>query len=325
MTATDSLLSASARVSPSNAEQLRQVSKTLYPIEVYPPRNDDVPATLDDFVRGILEIQQKWCGLVNTSPTIAFEIRRAVPDRLRFQYVVPTKRLERKVRTQLADTITGVGFGTGTKALPVASGDPIGGGLLAPGTADWYSFATEFDDPPTNAITALLHRHAMPGTKIVVQLLFRPIAGNPLRNWWWRKNAASERNFLSREKEKLWGTSKPTRREKRKANAIDDKTGNARFWTAIRFAVIGAGQYTPSRVKELAGGFNRYENPATDQYFNAVTIRRARRAAFLDFYHAIAIREFAGWCRKFRTTVSELAALVSLPDRDQRNIQYATP
>lgn len=312
-------------LSESQAEQLQYTWKQWHTIQIRPPVNGDVPATVEGFVRGILEIQNKWFGLRNMSPTAAFEIRRPTPNRLRLQYAAPSKRLERKIRTQLKEEIPGVKFDTGTSGLPVNPGDTFGGGLLTTGEADFYPFETDHDSPPTNAIIALLHRHAVRDTKIVVQVLFRPVAGQPLRNWWWRKWAVHQRNYLRREKEKLWGSTKPTRREKRQARAIDDKTGNARFWTSIRFAIIGAGEYTPSRVKELAGGFNRYENPVTDQYFDTYTVTPFREKRLLDYAQAFADRRFQGWSLKFRATTQELAAILAIPQTQQQNIQTAQP
>lgn len=320
-----SFLDNHATLSGEEAEQLNQPQHNLYPVEVRPPREADTPAVLDDFVQGVLEIQNKWLGLKNTSPTAAYEIIRPKPDTLRFQYVAPTKRLERKIRTQISDQIPGAGFQTGSIKLPVKPGDSIGGGILTTGREDWYTFKTEFTDPPINAVSAILHRHAMQDTKIVVQVLFKPIAAKSLKNRSWRRRAVKQRSYLRREKEKIWGSSKPTPREKRQAKAVDQKIGNARFWTSIRLAVIGAGEHTPSRVKELAGGFNRFENPETGQYLNASTVNSLRRTRFIDFYRSIHNRIFGGWSLKFRTTSQELAGLVSLPDRSQENIRYSTP
>ena len=319
----DPLRSNHVILSEPQAEHLQRSRNQWYTVEVRPPRNQDVPASLPNFVSGILEIQNKWFGLRNTSPIVAYEIRRPKPSELRFQYAVPTKRLERKVRTQLKDEIPEVSFSEGVSGLPVIPEDTVGGGLLTTGKDDWYPFITEFDSPPIDAVTALLHRHAMKDTRFVIQVLFRPIAGNPVRNWWWQKQAVHQHNHLKREKEQIWGTAQPTRREKRKADEIDSKAGNARFWTSIRFLIIGSHEYTPSRVKELAGGFNRFENPDTDQYFNAVTIQPFLENRLLDFAEAVADREFAGWSRKFRATTRELAGLLSLPNRSQKNITYS--
>jgi hypothetical protein len=165
----------------------------------------------------------------------------------------------------------------------------------------------------------------MQNTRVVVQLLFTPIVGQPVRNWWWKTWAYKRRNYLKKEKEKLWGNRTPTKREKTQAREIDRKAGTGRFKTAIRFLFSGSGEYTASRVKELAGAFNVYENADTDQYLNAVTVRSLRRSQILRFAQAVADRQYRGWSRSFRTTPDELAALVSIPDRNQQNIRTAQP
>jgi len=83
-------------LSEPQAEHLQHSRNPWYTVEVRPPRNEESPATLSDFVSGILEIQNKWFGLRNTSPVTAYKIRRPKPGDLRFQYAVPTKQLERK-------------------------------------------------------------------------------------------------------------------------------------------------------------------------------------------------------------------------------------
>jgi len=319
------ILKSHISVTEAEANRHSQRLENAYAIAVRPPMSGDLPATLYNVVQGILEIQNKWLGFKNTSPTIAFEIHRPQCDKLRLQYVVPTKRLERKVRTQLSDQIEGIGFDTGTTQLPIELHDSIGGGILHCGIEDWYPFESEFSSPPSNALTALLHRDAMKDTKIVVQVLFKPIAARSPKNSWWRRKAVSQRDRLRGNGDVGPSGRTPSSRERKRAKAIDTKIGTARFWTAVRFAAIGAGEQTPSRVKELSGGFNRFENPDTDQYFNAEIIYRLRRSSFLDFYQAIHNREFAGWSRRFRTTPQELAALLAVPDRTQRNIQTAKP
>ncbi|MCU4753442.1 hypothetical protein OB919_15870 [Halobacteria archaeon AArc-curdl1] len=165
----------------------------------------------------------------------------------------------------------------------------------------------------------------MQDTKIVVQVLFQPSVGRPLRSWWWTRRAYKRIGYLRKEKEKLWGSRSPTPREKRQANAIEAKAGNNRFHTVIRFVVIGAGEYTRSRVKELSGAFNVYENPETGQYFDTVTVQSLWEGRIVDFCRSVADREFDSWALKFQTGVPELAALVSIPNRQQENISYAQP
>jgi len=311
--------------SEEEAELLQQPVKNWYTVEIKPPRNHDTPETLNGFVRGILELQSAWFGLQNTSPVTAYEIRRPSPETLRFQYSAPTKRLERKIRTQLADQIPRVGFTEGVDGIPANSEETLGGGLLTTGRRDWFTFETGFDQPPINALVSTLHRHAMQDTRFIIQILFQPINGQPIRNWWWRKRAYQHRNYLTKQKEKLWGSIQPTRREKSQAHNVDQKTANSRYYTTIRFLLIGAEEHTPSRIKELTSSFNRFENPETGQYLDAVTIQTFRRKPILDFAEAVANRRFAGWSRKFRTTTEELAGLVSLPSRRQNNINYSQP
>ena len=98
-----------------------------------------------------------------------------------------------------------------------------------------------------------------------------------------------------------------------------------RLWVTIRFAVIGAKEYTPSRVKEIAGAFNKLENKVSGQYFDMDTIRGLRQKWFLEFFQAIRDREFGGYSLRFQATVDELAALISIPDRTQDNIRTAQP
>ena len=197
--------------------------------------------------------------------------------------------------------------------------------MLSIGRPAWYPLETDFDRPPINSVTAALHRHAMRDTRFVIQILFQPNGGRPLRRWWWRRRGYQQRNYLKKEKEKLWGTITPTNRERAQARAIDDKIGNARFHTSIRYAIIGAGDHTPSRVKEIAGSFNVFESPVTGQYLNANTVRSLRQKRIIGFANAIANREFGRWSHRFHTSEAELAGLVSLPDRNQHNIKRAEP
>ncbi|WP_138004414.1 hypothetical protein [Halalkalirubrum salinum] len=164
----------------------------------------------------------------------------------------------------------------------------------------------------------------MRGTQVVIQILFQPAVGKPLRGKYWNHRAYQRIGFLGKEKEKLWGSRPATPREKRQADAIEDKAGNNRFHTSIRFAVIGAGEHTKSRVKELSGAFNVYENPDTGQYFNTTTVQPLREHRLVDFANSIADRQFDNWNLPFQTTVEELAALTAVPSTTQENIQYAS-
>jgi len=311
--------------SEEEVEQLQYCSTPSYTVEVRPPKREKVPAVPEAFIKGITELQSQWFGFRNTSPITAFEIRRSHPNSLRFQFSVPTKRMERKLRTHLSNQVPSIQFEEGVSGVPVTSEDSVGGGLLTTGRKDWYPLQHEFDDPPTNSIASALHRHAMRDTKFLIQILFQPVIGKPVRRWYWRRRAFQRIGYLRKEKEKLWGSRNPTPREKRQADAIEDKAGTNRFHTSIRFLVIGAGEYTQSRVKEVSGGFNIFENPETGQYLNTKTVKSLRESQILEFAEAVADRRFRGWSRSFQTSVPELAALVSLPNRSQENIQKSEP
>jgi hypothetical protein len=319
------LLNYTATPTEEQAEQLRNPGKRFHTIEVRPPKNSDTPAVPEGFVKTITELQSKWLGLKNTSPITAFEIRRSTPDKVRFQFSTPTIRLERKLRTHLTDQLPGVKFKDGVRGIPVTEEDTIGGGLLTTGRKDWYPLQREFKDPPINSVVSALHRHAMQDTQFLIQILFQPVIGKPLRRWYWRRRAYQRIGYLRKEKEKLWGSRNATPREKRQADAIEDKAGTNRFHTSIRFLVIGADEHTRSRVKELSGGFNTFENPDTGQYLNTKTIKTLRESRILDFAEAVAERRFKGWGRTFQTSTRELAALVSLPNTPQENIRFSNP
>jgi len=293
-----------------------------YTVEVHPPVNKSVPKKLVLLIRGIQEIQSKWLGLVNVSPVISFEIRR-VAGQLHYQFSVPTKRLERKLRNHLANQVDGVGFSDGYSGLPVAAQSEVGGGFLTAGRNDYFPFQTSFDTPPANALASTLHKHAMQNTDVVIQILFQPVIGHPVKRRWWRKKAYRQIGFLKKEKEKLWGRRAPTQREKRQANKIEDKAGSNRFYTSIRFIVVGAGEYTASRVKELVGAFNVYENPETGQYLNLETLKPFREKSLFSFCNTVSNRVYGKWGYSFQTTVDELSGLVSIPSRQQDNIQYS--
>lgn len=321
----DRLFHTTATLNEEHAQRLQFSKGTWYTVRVLPPTNTSIPATLNRFVASIKEIQTTWLKLRNTSPVTAYEIRRPTPDSLTVQYAVPTNRLERKVRTHLTNEIPDVQFADGVNGLPVTEDDDVGGGMLTVGRPDWFPLKTDFDHPPANSIAASLHRHAMQNTRFVIQILFQPNAGQPLRRWWWRRRGYQQRNYLKKEKENIWGSVQPTRRERDQARAIDDKVGNARFHTSIRFTIIGAGEYTPSRVKELAGAFNVFESPVTGQYLNANTVRSLRQKRVLGFANAIANRSFSRWNLRFHTTEAELAGLLALPSIDQPNLRRTQP
>jgi len=322
MSLTDRLFETYTALSEEEARRLRNTGIDRYTVQVKPPQNADLPATLENTVRGILELQSKWFGLANLSPVTSFEIRRPMPDKLRFQYSLPTKRLERKLRTQLQNEAPRLSFQEGEDGLPVSKGDTVGGGVLTPGRKDCYPFQTEFDKPPINSVAASLHRHAMQDTRIIIQVLFKPVVGHPVKHRWWTRNTYQRIGYLRKEKTRSlpWHDRPPTPREKRQADAIEHKAGTSKFHTTIRFLVIGASEYTPSRVKEISGGFNIFENPETGQYLDTLTVKNIRESKIVDYADIVAQREHSG-TPSFQASIPELAALVSLPDRKQQNIQ----
>lgn len=319
------ILNDHVEVSEEQAEQLQRGPPDRYTVEVHPPASGDVPATVETFVRGISEFQTKLFKLKNTSPLVTYEIVRPQPDRLRFQYSVPTKRLERKVRTHMAEMVDGVSFNDGISGLPVFEGDTLGGGFLSPGRLDHYPLQTEFDKPPMDSVAAALHPDGMGDTRFVIQLLFRPMGGRSVKRLMWKKSGYRRRNYLEKEKEGMWETIQPTRRERRQAAAVDDKVSEARFTVTIRILVIGAGEYTRSRLKEISGGFNAFEDDDTGQYLNIETVTPLRKRRLISFADTVRRRRFRAWSRSFHATPSEMAGLLSLPDTRQNNIQYAAP
>lgn len=306
----------------ASAEALSR-SRPGYTVEVRPPIRGDVPATLNRFVKGIREYETKWLGLKNQSPVATFEIRRPAPRRLVLQFSLPNQRLERKVRTQLADEIPGVGFEQGDSGLPVAPGDSIGGGTLSTGKADWYPLRTDFDSPPINSLVSTLHHHALPQIRVVVQIVFQPAPKGTIKNRLWSRKASGEARYLRKEGRETG--SSPTQRERQMAQDIDEKVGSSRFNTAVRVLIIGGGEATLSYVKEITGGFNIFENSRTGTYLKTSYLRSRKESSFVKFAKAVRDAEFNGWGTPFQATDEELAALVTLPSRDQENIRTAEP
>lgn len=312
-------------VDETTAEQLKHGTPGKYTVEALPPSTEDVPATLYRFVKGITEYETAWFGLRNHSPVTVFEIRRSTPDRIRFQFTVSSKRMERKVRTQLAERIPGIGFEEGEDGLPVEAGDSIGGGFLQTGRKDWYPLRTDFDTPPNNTVASSLHRHAMRDTKIIIQILFQPTSKKSLRDRRWTRKARNEARHLRRRYPDLRVDESATPREHRQAQKIEAKVGSTRFKTGIRILITGAGDATLSRVKEVTAGFNNFEEPDTEQYLKTRYLRTYRESRIHGFAKAVRNREFQGWAYPFQTSTNELAALLSIPDREQENIQTAPP
>jgi len=313
--------------SENEAGQLGSISPDRYTVEVRPPWNTDVPTSLESVLQNIWEMQTKWFKLWNISPVVSFEICRFHRDQVRLQFTVPTKRLERNLRTGLKTAIPEIGFNEDrdSSGLPVSEGASVGGGMLKLGRMDYYPLNTDHDNPPSNDVVSSLHRDAMQDTRFLIQVLFKPVAGRSLGTWWQRKSAYRRRNYLRKNKESLTNSRSATPREKKQANKIEDKAGGPLYHTGIRFFVVGAGEHTPSRVKELASGYNRFESSLTGQYLDTVTLRSIRRKSFTRFARSVAERRFDGWNMKFRLSLPEIAAVVSLPSIEQNNISYSQP
>jgi hypothetical protein len=165
----------------------------------------------------------------------------------------------------------------------------------------------------------------MQGTRIIIQVLFQPWIGQPVRNRLWIRRAYKQLGYLRKQKPDVlpWHDRPATPREKRQADEIEEKAGNPRFQVSIRFLVIDAGEHTPSRVKELAGAFNVFEDGTTGQYLNTETIRPYWESRFIEYADAVRRRQFEGWSLAFQASQKEVAALVSLPNRSQDNITHS--
>jgi len=306
------------------SEQLRNPDTDCHSIEVRVPKNTELPPCPVSLIDGIREMKTKWLRLSNASPVAAFEIRRSGDGQLQFQYSVPTKRLERKLRNHLDDTTPGIELlDTAAEGLPVTEDDSLGGGRLSMMRRDWNPLGTEFDTPPTNALIGALHSEAMKDSKFVIQVLFRSVAGKPIRRWWHRYSAHRRIDRLRSEKEQLIGSRKATSSEKQRGRLIDEKISRPSFKAEIRVAVIGAGEHTPNRVHELAGAYNRYNNSESGQQLTASVAKSIRSPPLFWFGEAVANKSPQDKHRQFRVSPQELAALVALPDRTQQNITYA--
>jgi len=237
------------------------------------------------------------------------------------QFCAPTARLERKIRSHLQGSVPGIQFSDGTHGVSVYGGDTVGGGILTTGLDDWYPLRTEFDEPPLNALIGTLHDHAMQDSNFLIQILFQPVAGQPVKRWWWRHRAYKRVNYLRKEKTDLWNSRSATPREKSRADAVEAKAGMPRFWVSIRFVVAGSGEYTPSRVKEIAGAFNRFEDNETGQYLDMKTVRSVFPGRVKRFSSEVARREFGWWTLRFQASTPELSGLIAIPDRRQDNYQ----
>ena len=293
-------------------------------VEIHPPRNNTVPGTIPDVVRGIREFATDWSGLRNRSGIIAFELRRSRPDQLRFQYRTPSNRVDRQLRSHMLEAVPGVSFAeTGTSGLPISTNTSVGGALVTTQKEDYYPLRTGFDSPPLNAVVGLLHPEAMQRTTVIVQILCQPLAGrNPMQQLH-RRLSQKQIDYLRSDTERVWGTSTPTRRDRQQAEQIASKTGQPLWRCSIRVLVIGADEYTQARVREVTTGFNRFENAAAGQQLVAKPVRHLRRSHIYRFATAVADRRFGQYGRPFTAATDEVGALLAVPDRDQRNITVA--
>ena len=83
-----------------------------------------------------------------------------------------------------------------------------------------------------------------------------------------------------------------TGRQRQQAEQIAAKTGQPLWRCSIRILVIGAGQYTQTRVQELTAGFNRFENPDSGQSMRTVPVRHIRKRNVYGLAKAVADRLF---------------------------------
>lgn len=324
----DRFKTTTAAVSEDGARWLSSVGGDYSVVEVMPPRDTgDIPVVVTRFVGEIMELQTQW-KLWNASPITCFEIRRDQPDTIRLQFAAPTKRLERKIRLHLDASVPGVGFRPGTSGLPVEAGDIVGGGLLTLGRPDIFPLDTEFEQPPTNNVIASLHRDAFPSENVVIQVLFQPVAGRPVREWLWRRKAFKRVGWLKKEKHAVmpWQQRPATKAERQQADAVEQKARNLQFRVAIRFLFVGTSEdLVRSRVKELGGAFNVFESRATNQYLDTYTMTSFSSDNIARFAQAVAHRRFDTYALPFRLGIPELAGLVAVPSRDQSNLTHAQP
>lgn len=329
MKALSRILSHNATITEDDIPRVRYGPASWHDIQILPPmESEQVPPSIPRFIREIMEIQSSLLGLRNASPITAFEIRRHQPKNLQLQFSVPTKRLERKIRLHLSESIPSIGYQPGTSGLPLAPGDTVSGGLLTAGREDMFPLETGFERPPTNNIISALHRDAFPSERVIIQLLFRPVAGKPLRRWLWIRRAYKRIGYLKKEKHAVapWMDRPATKTEKKQADKVEDKARNPRFHVAIRILLIGTPvEYVRSRIKEVGGAFNVYESPVSNQYLNTNTIRSLFPRRITRFAESVAKRRMDGWTLPFQTGIEELAGLVAVPTIQQHNLRRAAP
>lgn len=304
----------------STADRLSYPSQRFLTARIQPLSDTRLPATLPRFVKGITEYQTRLLGIKNTSPTIGFEIQRFTPSKLHLQFTTRSSRMNRKLRTHLSEQIPRIEFEEGTTRLPIIEGESVGVGLLSLRRKDTYPLETEFERPPLNSVITPLHHHAMRDSRILIQILFKPLAGHPVKKRLWHREASQESKNLRSEKVGLipWNDRDATPREQNQARQIDAKAGSPRFQVAIRILVVGADDYTGSRIKEVSGGLNIFADTETGQSFQTTTVRSLRKTPIRKTVKLIRDRSFS---HSFQLSLQELAGLLSVPDRDQKNLR----
>ncbi|MFC4359279.1 hypothetical protein ACFO0N_15135 [Halobium salinum] len=311
--------------SEEQAQQLQHSNKGWYSIQVRPPR-ETPPARLDSVIRGATEASTKWFGLRNASPVIAYEIRRHRPGQLQFQFSTPSVRLDRKLRNHLTDAASTTEIQeSSTNGLPVFEDETIGVGQAELLRRDWNPLETDFDSPPVNKLVGSLHQNAMQDTKFVVQLLFQPVAGHPVRRRWSRREAFNRGRKLRNKKQLLVGERTATPLEKKRAKLLEEKAAGPLYNVRLRVVAIGAGEYTGSRIRELAGCFNQYNHSESRQKLGVKRFKSVRSVSIFRLLKAVRDRQLSDLDAGFRASVEEVGALASLPDRSQSNIVEARP
>jgi hypothetical protein len=319
------LLRSQITASEEQAQQLQHTNKNWYNIEVRPPR-ETPPARLDSVVKGTTEAGTKWFGLRNTSPVVAYEIRRHRPGQIRFQYSTPSARLDRKLRNHLMDAApTAEIQDSSTNGLPVFENETVGVGQAKLLRRDWNPVKTDFDAPPVNKLVGSLHRNAMQDTKFIVQLLFQLVAGHPIRQRWNRREAFNRGRKLRKKKQLLIGERTATPLEKKQAKLLEEKAAGPLYNVRLRVVAIGADEYTGSRLRELAGCFNQYSHSESRQKLGVKPFKSIRSAPTFRLLKAVRDRELSDLDAGFQASAEEVGALASLPDRSQSNIVEARP
>ncbi|WP_207587094.1 hypothetical protein [Halomontanus rarus] len=309
------------------ASRLQYPSNQHRVIELHPPPDQQAPTALPELFQALRTPRTDWTRVRNRSACLAIELHRPHPDTLHLQAAVPTARHERILRLQLADHVPGITFSDGISGLPVDTGTTVAGGLITTTHQDWYPLRIDRPNPLLNAVVAALHPHAMQDTRVVIQLLCKPVTGHPVRRWWWHRRSANHCVYLRKEKERLWGNRSPTNRERQQARAITHKSSQSLWWCSIRLFIAGQGatSHTQSRLQELATAFRGAADPETGQALTMRPVRPWRASELRRFCQAIADRRFASSSARFRITDAELGALASVPTRQQSNLTLSEP